>query len=325
MSFIDVSGYDCRRPNPDGTFTYDRPMDWSKQVANGAQFAFIKCSEYVADPGFEVQWGAARKTNLILGAWHYFHPSVNAIAQANLQIGLLKKVGLKWTGDPKTSDKIQLDLENMDGLAPLIVARAAASWYNEVRNSFGPYEIDIYTGWWFWKELSEFMDMSWAKDTKWWLPAYPLDPTPNMINPPAPFNAAQVADLASKAFTQYAMKDLAPWGQPSYRQITAWADSRFVSGHPAIKKVVDVNEVNPNYFKDIPIYPPTPPSSPYSQFVTLYPLNIRSEASQTSKALGVMPAGVTVYIDTQMNGYGHFQPTANFPTGWVFMAYLKRV
>jgi hypothetical protein len=334
MIFIDTSGYDDRRPNPNGTnsFIYDLPMDWSKQVANGAQFAFIKCSEYLEDPGFEIQWTAARKTNLILGAWHYFHPSVNAIAQAQMQIGLLKKVGLNWSGNPHNSDKIQLDLENMDGLSPLKVVQAAASWYNEIRKVYPFYEIDIYTGWWFWSELlATGFNMDWAKDTEWWLPAYPLDPTPRTINPPPPFNAAQVADLASKAFTQYAMKDLFPWGQPSFRQITAWADSRDVPGHPAIKKVVDINAMNPNYFGNAPIPAPTPSPSPYPEYLTTCIVNVRSAnykpvSPEKDNVVGTLPKDTPVYVDTGFvpEGYSHIQPIAQFTNGGYIASSLLR-
>jgi uncharacterized protein YraI len=320
--FIDVSLYDCRRPDPNNgnKFLYDRPMDWSKQVENNAKFAFIKCSEYQEDPGFKVQWNAARKTDLILGAWHFFHPKENAIAQAQLQIGLLKQVGLNWTGDPKTSDKVQLDLETMDGLDPLTVARAVGSWYNEVNNSFPNFEKDIYTGWYFWyPSWQSGTDLSWAKNTKLWMPAYPLDPTPNMKNPPLPFNEEQVESLCAGAFTTYAMKDLPPWGQPSYRQITGYADSRFVPGHPGIKKVVDINVLNPNYFSTpIPIPIPIPVEKKYYINITL--ANIRSGPSSSYPVVGTIGLNKEVTVSDVSWDYSKIGVNQ-----WVFSKFLSLV
>ena len=326
MIFPDVSGYDCRRPDPNNpnTYIYDRPMDWAKQVANGARFAFIKCSEYAEDGGFKVQWNAAKKLGLILGAWHYFHPSVNAITQAQMQIGLLKQVGMNWTGDPKTSDKIQLDLETWDGVAPLLVARAVASWYNEVNVAFPNFEKDIYVGWYFWNELLSVMDMSWAKNTKWWLPAYPFDPTPRTINPPPPFDKERVEEISEGAFTTYAMKDLAPWGQPSYRQFTAYADSRFVPGHPGIKKVVDINVLNPKYFNE-PVPTPIPQPATNPAYITNCAVNVRQENAGTSKWLGIIPVNTIVYIDKPTGPYFHFTPNTQFTSGgWIFSQYLTK-
>lgn len=306
MEFVDVSLYDCRRPNPTNgnEFLYDRPMDWSQQVANGARFGFIKSGEYSQDPGFVVQWNAARKTNLILGAWHYFHPNQNAITQAQLQISILKQVGLNWTGDPKTSDKVQLDLETMDGLDPITVAKAVGSWYNEVNNVFPNFEKDIYVGFYFWYTLwnaaKEYL--GWAKDTKLWMPAYPLDPIPNMVNPPSPFNKDKVDSLCAGAFSTYALADLPPWGQPSFRQITGYADSRFVPGHPAIKKVVDINALNPNYFNE-PIPPPIPIPVTKQYFVNIPLANIRSGPSTSYPIVGTIAINTNVFVSDNANGY----------------------
>ena len=323
MEFVDVSLYDCRRPNPNGTntFIYDRSMDWSKQVANGAKFAFIKCSEYVEDPGFKVQWNAARKTSLILGAWHFFHPNGNAITQAQLQIGLLKQVGLNWTGDPKTSDKVQLDLETMDGLSAVSVAKAVGSWYYEINKVFPNFEKDIYVGYYFWYQLWESgIDMSWAENTKLWLPAYPLDPTPRTINPPPPFNKEKVDELDSGAFSTYAMKDLPPWGQPSYRQITGYADSRFVPGHPGIKKVVDIDVLNPNYFGNIPIPAPIPVPSNNLYYVNIGLANIRSGPSTVYPIVGTIALNTEVtVIGLPNNGYSMVGNAR-----WIFSQYLTK-
>jgi uncharacterized protein YraI len=293
-------------------------------VANGAKFAFIKCSEYSSeDPGFQVQWNAARKTNLILGAWHYFHPNNNAVTQAQLQIGILKQVGLNWTGDPKTSDKVQLDLETMDGLDPITVSKAVASWYNEVNTAFPNFEKDIYTGYYFWYTLwnaaKEYLE--WAKDTKLWMPAYPLDPVPGMINPPAPFVKEKVDSLCAGAFTTYAFADLPPWGQPSYRQITGYADARFVPGHPAIKKVVDVNALNPKYFNEptpTPVPIPVPVTKQY--YVNIQLANIRGGPSTDYPITGTIALNTKVFVSDNAQGYSKIGTQQ-----WIATQYLTLV
>jgi uncharacterized protein YraI len=136
------------------------------------------------------------------------------------------------------------------------------------------------------------------------MPAYPLDPIPGMINPPAPFNKEKIDALCAGAFTIYAFKDLPPWGQPSYRQITGYADSRFVPGHPAIKKVVDVNALNPNYFNE-PSPTPTPIPEPVSkQYYVNIPLaNIRGGPSTEYPVVGTITLNTKVFVSDNAGGY----------------------
>lgn len=73
--------------------------------------------------------------------------------------------------------------------------------------------------------------------------------------------------------------------------------------------------------------PPVPAPSPYPAYITLNPLNVRSQDSQTSSiVLPVMPAGATVYVDTVSNNYSHFTANKTYPSGgWVWSSYLKKV
>ena len=76
-----------------------------------------------------------------------------------------------------------------------------------------------------------------------------------------------------------------------------------------------------------PVPPPIPiPVPAYPAYVTTYTVNVRSEASQTSRNLGVLAKGAQVGVDTQLNGYSHFQPNDLFTVGgWIFTAYLKPI
>ena len=337
-SFVDVSSYDTVDKNGNCTV----PMDWSKQVANGAKLAFIKCSEYSEDNGFELQCKAVRKTNLILGAWHFFHPAVNAIKQADMQIALLKKVGLNWTGNPKTSDKIQLDLEVTDGQTYANVMKAAASWYYEVNKAFPNFEKDIYVGYGFWYNLlNSKVDGSWASNTKLWLPSYPLDPNPNYVVQPLPFNAQQVSDLVNNAYGKYAIKVPFPWTEITYRQITAWADSRYVPGHPGIKKVVDINATLVDFGQPVPPQPqpvpvptpaPVPTPIPVPQPVlTHYKVKpsiayIYPDWTETKKAFTSLPQNTVVVVVETNKLYSHINtlvsPVVN---GWTATSNLVKI
>jgi hypothetical protein len=222
---------------------WDKPVDWKKQYEAGARLAFIKAYEYVADPAFLMQWAAARQAGMILGAYDFFHPKVNAIQQAQAFISLIKQAGgLRWTGDKRTSDKIFIDLETADGMSGIDVLMAAGSWLYEVEKAFPQYEIGVYTGTWFWVPIGGTSpNGAWAKKYPLWFSAYPLDPWSQWQ--PAPFGRAKVQEIADAILAgKYKAVPLSPWTDgPTYRQFTAWADSREVPGHPAIKKVVDVN------------------------------------------------------------------------------------
>jgi hypothetical protein len=237
--FIDVSHYDAE--TIDGK--HYAALDWPAQRAAGAKLAFMKCSEGMfSDPAFKLQWEAAGKAGMIRGAYCYFHPAVNAIRQAHLQIDLLNQAGMNFTGDPRTSDKIILDFECMDELLPEPAIRAAASWFFEVHQAFPQHEIIIYTGFFFWDPFTKtHTGVNWAKETSLWMASYPCDPVPKEKNPPLPFRTKEMADLTTKAFGKYATAIPIPWRKVTYRQITGWADSRDIPGHTALKKVVDVN------------------------------------------------------------------------------------
>ena len=143
MEFIDTSLYDCRRPNPNNgnEFIYDRPLDWSKQVENGAKLAFIKSSESsYEDPGFKVQWNAAKKTNLILGAWHFFHPIEDAISQARVQINLLKSNDVKMELYNSLGEKI------MTQSAGMLAAGAHQLNLNTENLPAGMYQLNVNVG-----------------------------------------------------------------------------------------------------------------------------------------------------------------------------------
>jgi GH25 family lysozyme M1 (1,4-beta-N-acetylmuramidase) len=63
---------------------YQKKIDW-KQMANSKVFAFIKATEGTSleDKLFASNWSGARNAGLLRGAYHFFHPSVDPIEQAD--------------------------------------------------------------------------------------------------------------------------------------------------------------------------------------------------------------------------------------------------
>jgi GH25 family lysozyme M1 (1,4-beta-N-acetylmuramidase) len=64
---------------------YKKTIDWRKVRQSGVDFAIIKATEaeHFADPRFDYNWSRTRREGIIRGAYHFFRPQVDPIAQAN--------------------------------------------------------------------------------------------------------------------------------------------------------------------------------------------------------------------------------------------------
>jgi len=63
---------------------YQPQVDWTGVKASGVSFAFIKATEgtTLTDPTFSQHWQGARDAGLLRGAYHFFHPAEDPVAQA---------------------------------------------------------------------------------------------------------------------------------------------------------------------------------------------------------------------------------------------------
>ena len=79
---IDVSAYQVK-------------TDWSKVVASGRTFAFVKYSEgtYYASSSFAADWAAAHAVGVLRGAYHFFRPEIDGAAQAKFFLEHIAKFG----------------------------------------------------------------------------------------------------------------------------------------------------------------------------------------------------------------------------------------
>jgi lysozyme len=121
-------------------------IDWSTVAATGKRFAIFKATEgttYVDDT-FAQNWQGSKRAGLIRGAYHYFRPARDPIAQANFFADVMGPLG---PGDLPP----MLDLEETDGLSPSRVAAATRRFLDHLQLRTGRVPM-IYTGYYFWRD-----------------------------------------------------------------------------------------------------------------------------------------------------------------------------
>ena len=113
-------------------------VDWSRAKA-GMAFVYIKATEGAtfADPSFAAHWQSSGAVGLLHGAYHFFRPAGDPIAQADF---FVKAVGGWHPGELPPA----LDLEVADGLAEMEVEDRALKFLSRVEASAGRRPI-IYT------------------------------------------------------------------------------------------------------------------------------------------------------------------------------------
>ncbi|MBL8685498.1 MAG: C39 family peptidase [Myxococcales bacterium] len=132
---IDVSEY---QPN----------VDWARVRASGRRFAFIRVSDGVRyeDRSFDAHWSGARSAGLLRGAYQFFRPGQDPIAQAEL---FVRKVGRLGVGDLPPV----VDVESADGQSSATVVSNLRRWIERVRAGTGREPI-VYAASGFWDGLS---------------------------------------------------------------------------------------------------------------------------------------------------------------------------
>ena len=117
-------------------------IDWT-QVAGSQQFVIARVSDGTyLDTWFDSYWPDIKANGMVRGAYQYFEPAEDPIAQADI---LLNKMGPMEAGMlPPT-----LDVEATGGLTPAEVEAAVQQWVDYVQAKLGVAPI-VYTGNWFW-------------------------------------------------------------------------------------------------------------------------------------------------------------------------------
>lgn len=127
--------------------TYQGTINWTSVKNDGVKYAVIRVSDGLnsIDAKFASNWSGSRAAGVKHGAYQFFRPSQDPIAQADL---LLSKIGNKIAADdlPPT-----IDVEASDGLGAAAVAAAVKKWVAHVKAKLGRDPI-IYTGFYFWRD-----------------------------------------------------------------------------------------------------------------------------------------------------------------------------
>ncbi|MBX3159879.1 MAG: hypothetical protein KF773_28165 [Deltaproteobacteria bacterium] len=153
---------------------YQGTIDWAAARADGVEFAFVRVSDGLAtaDTKFDANWAGTRANGILRGAYQFFRPAQDPIAQAEL---LLSRIGTLEPGDLPPV----IDVEAASGLAPAQVAASVRAWIDHVTPVIGRAPI-IYTGFYFWRDQVGAADMT---SSPLWHAQYTSAQCPN-IPPP---------------------------------------------------------------------------------------------------------------------------------------------
>jgi GH25 family lysozyme M1 (1,4-beta-N-acetylmuramidase) len=125
---------------------YNGSIDWAKAKAAGTAFAFIRVSDGTGfkDPKFATYWAGAKAAGVVRGAYQFFRPAQDPIAQADLFVDTMGALD-----DDDLAPVI--DVEATGGLSAATVAARVTSWVNRVASRTGRTPI-VYTGMYFWRD-----------------------------------------------------------------------------------------------------------------------------------------------------------------------------
>jgi GH25 family lysozyme M1 (1,4-beta-N-acetylmuramidase)/LysM repeat protein len=145
-------------------------VDWKLVRGDGIRFAFIKATEgdSYEDDTFPPNWKGAKSVGMLRGAYHFFHPNIDAKKQADVFVNYVKKSGDLGELPPA------LDLEAGDGQPNHVIISRAKIWLDRVEAELGERPL-IYSSPGFLKfQFSELGGgpPAWTKDYDLWIANY---------------------------------------------------------------------------------------------------------------------------------------------------------
>lgn len=118
-----VPGYDVS--------SYQDVSVHAQQAAAGAKFCFIKAEEgFNEDPKFVAHWAAAKAAGMFTGAYNFFHPSVDPIAQAQKFKAIVGPIGPGDLGPV-------IDWESTDGVPPFQDMNDGFNFLTALQSEYG--------------------------------------------------------------------------------------------------------------------------------------------------------------------------------------------
>lgn len=122
---------------------YQGTINWAQVRAAGKRFAFIRVANATTmDTTFVRNWAGAREAGVLRGAYQYFQPDRDAVAQADL---VVRAVGRLGEGDLPAV----IDVETANSQTPATIVARVRTWMDRVEAGTGRRPI-IYTGPYFW-------------------------------------------------------------------------------------------------------------------------------------------------------------------------------
>lgn len=169
---------------------YDDVTDWNAAHEAGIEFAFIRVADgtQFQDPQFASYWAGARAAGVLRGAYQFFRPEQDPIAQADL---LLQMMGPLGPGDLPPV----IDVEVADGRSPAAVATAVHKWVDHVAAAIGKPPI-VYTGLYAWTDLTGGANVPMAP---LWIAQYTSAACPDVPAPWTAWTFWQTTDSGSTA------------------------------------------------------------------------------------------------------------------------------
>ncbi len=144
---------------------WQQTVDWDKVAASGIKFAFARASYGTSkDTYFDNNWPKMKAAGLLRGAYQYWLPAKDPIAQAQAMLDILGPL------EPGDLPPV-VDVEQTDGLGPTEISNRLSQWLKHVEGALGVKPI-IYSGKYFWQDnvkSDAFVDYP------LWIPNYSLD------------------------------------------------------------------------------------------------------------------------------------------------------
>lgn len=108
-------------------------IDWKKVRGDGFRYMFTKATEGEGyeDPTLDDNWLGAKSVGILRGAYHFFHPNMNPVKQADHFIQAVKKLNDNGELPPV------LDLEVTDNQVNQTVIDRAKTWLDRVQQGLG--------------------------------------------------------------------------------------------------------------------------------------------------------------------------------------------
>jgi lysozyme len=118
---------------------YQGDITWPRVRRAGVQFAFIRVADgtTIVDTKFAANWSGAKQAGVLRGAYQFFRPEQDPIAQANVLVAELRKRG-------KGELPPVIDIEVTSNLPLATVVANARLWIEHVRSQLGVEPI-VYT------------------------------------------------------------------------------------------------------------------------------------------------------------------------------------